>query len=43
MGMWGIRVGMRGMTVGMQEIVVGKTEVGVREYFCNGLFTKIDL
>ena len=33
MGMWGIRVGMQG-------IGVGKTDLKVREYFCNGSFTK---
>ena len=33
MEMWGIMVGMQG-------IGVGKTKVRVREFFCNGLFTK---
>ena len=33
-------MGMREIMVGMEGIGVGKTKVRVREYFCNGLFTK---
>ena len=49
-GMQGIRVEVQGIMelmgrirVGIQGIAVGKTKVRVREYFCNGLFTKSDL
>ena len=39
----GSQGGMGGIRVGMQGIGVWKTEVRVREYFCNGLFTKTNL
>ena len=39
-GMQGIRVRMWGIRVAVQRMGMGKTKVIVREYFCNGLFTK---